>query len=142
MYLIWEKSTLSGICDRLADMFLMLTLARIKDKKLVLIWEKYELKRIDPKFREHDYELQNLKKYIDIPNDVIFVDSIEEFQNYDGERFTRYLGGVFSIHTFYKKFCRNIPIESFITKYDTVISEFKPKLITNINDPYKKKNKR
>jgi hypothetical protein len=73
----WTKPTESGLGDRLSDILFMSTYARLHQSNLLLTWnvyrghEKIETRALDPAFRYVDSRLENVKKYINFPNNTI-----------------------------------------------------------------------
>ena len=84
---IYKNSNRSGIGDRLFDLILVYTYCKyLKYDKLYLNWDENNLitigngKSIHSKlriektpFRSKDYLLNNLQKYINLPEDIVFV---------------------------------------------------------------------
>ncbi len=113
MSIIWIKSTKSGLCDRLIDLLLMATLAKMKGKDLTLKWEiqpsgtSPDLEKLRPNYRWFDYKLENLNKYIQLPNHVKIYDCVIK-KNDNDEIFNSYLGSVFSPMTFHQEFAGSL----------------------------------
>jgi hypothetical protein len=143
----WTHSTESGLCDRLIDLTLMSTYAKIKKSNLYLNWkivhsgQKYLWDINDgitkewDEVRYRDYLYENLKQYLNLP------DNIHIGQGTYNEIFPYYLGGVHSPYSFYMQFLKNkVTIEEFVNTYFSVISEFSPteklnKLIEDVTIP-------
>jgi len=126
MSIIWNNSTLSGLGDRLNDILILSTFAKIKNKKLKLIWRtqdfnpncEFAIKR--PSFRKKDYLLENLTKYIKLPkNIIIYKEGTNIESNDQDELFTNYIGGVHSPITFFDTYNDKsiFKIEDFINIY-------------------------
>ena len=106
--IFWNNSTLSGLCDRLMDLFLMSTYARVQNKNLLLEW-KLQSRFTDlqlktwSKDRFEDYKKENFTRYFNLPNNILFLDE----NNFEGVEivFDHYLGGMYSAKTFYQEYC-------------------------------------
>ena len=127
MSIIWNNSTLSGLGDRLNDILILSSFAKIKNKKLKLIWRtqdfnencEFAIKR--PSFRRKDYLLENLNKYISLPeNIIIYKEGTNiEYNNNEDELYTSYIGGTSSPITFYHANMDNLKynIKDFLDIY-------------------------
>ncbi len=134
MSIIWNNSTLSGLGDRLNDILILSAFAKIKNKKLKLIWRtqdfdpncEFAIKR--PAYRRLDYLLENLYKYISLPeNIIIYKENTNIDFNKDDEFFNSYIGGVHSPITFFNTYIDKsiFKIEDFINTYYTQANEIK-----------------
>ena len=119
--------SMSGIGDRILDILLVSTLAKIKNTNLISIWknpliENDEYSVLRPTFRLYDCLYENMIKYINFPSNVtvlpennnIIIDNNNDFL------FDTYLGGSYSPFTFYDKFIKNnynITINDYLLIY-------------------------
>jgi hypothetical protein len=132
--ILWKNTALSGLCDRLTDLFLVATFAKIKEADLVVLW------RINKNFSERqmkiwnesrfeDYKYENFSQYFNLPKNVS-VFSEEQIANYKLEEvliFEDYLGGVYSPFTFYNSYLTSIcSYEDFIERYKECLLELTP----------------
>ena len=129
--LVWVNSTKSGIGDRLIDFYLMLSLAKVNNSCLNLIWElqdSYTENQINVwnEYRFHDYKIENLIQYFRLAHKVKFLKKIEANEN--AIFFNDYLGGVHSIKSFYQKYCKDSCSFSYFSQiFFNELSAFKPK---------------
>jgi len=155
--LFWTNSPKSGLCDRLLDLSLMASLAKLYNYNLILKWEpfysssggyipsnknaeesgftKYDSRRYE------DYLYENFTQYFTVPQNVnVFQDS----QMKDLEinfLFEDYLGGVHSVKTFWEKYLsQKVSFQNFLLIYEDILSEFKPTqklldVVNSINSP-------
>jgi hypothetical protein len=130
--LLWSNSTLSGLCDRLMDLILMSSLARIIDKDLYLKWRQIDEFGLSDYQKETwagcrwtDYLIENVQNYFELPENINFINSNTEFQN--GLVIDKYLGGIYSPKTFYQLLNLNIDYEQFYNVYRDTIGQFKPR---------------
>jgi len=136
MSFIWTKSTKSGLCDRLIDLFIIASMAKLYNKKLYLIWEEQPINimqiKIWNKIRFNDYKIENVKKYFNFP-DFINIISTKELNNFiininnNDIVFNYYLGGIYSPITFYEKFIdKKYTLEMYLNVFNDCINNFKP----------------
>ena len=114
---IYKNSNRSGIGDRLFDLMLVYTYCKyLKCDKLYLHWDEnnsvtigngesiYSKLRIEKTpFRFKDYLLKNLIKYINLPEDIVFVNKSElnDLCNDDNNIvFTEYIGISYNLYSF------------------------------------------
>lgn len=126
--IIWTNSPMSGLCDRLMDLMLMSTLAKINNSNLYLRWvEGDEIPFTDsqretwPAYRFSDYLLENVQRYFIFPKNIEFVNDLT---NHHGYYFNDYVGGMHSPNSFCRKY--SIDEKAFMPAYRNIISEFKP----------------
>jgi hypothetical protein len=141
MSIYWSNTTASGLGDRLIDLFLVASLAKVYNKELFLYWNtNYDPNKLQekiwPKYRQDDFKIENVKQYFNFPN---FIHINETIPN-GSLIFNQYLGGVYSPITFYNNFInKDISLEYYINTYKTVINQFLPtskltSLVKNIPD--------
>jgi hypothetical protein len=142
MSIIWNNSTLSGLCDRLNDILILSTFAKIKNKKLKLIWrtqhfnQNCEIAIKRPLFRREDYLLDNLNKYITLPeNIIIYTEGTIIKSNNEDEIFSSYIGGVHSPITFFNTYNDKsiYKIEDFINTYYSQANNIKFRFDIDLN---------
>jgi hypothetical protein len=140
--LFWVHSTKSGLGDRLIDFFLMASYAKLNNACLNLVWEiqdnhsENQLK-IWNEYRFHDYKIENLIQYFNLPDEIRFLDSMEEIEVRDNTIiFIDYLGGVHSVKSFWGKYCKAIcSLSHFQLLFFNMLSSFKPqRKLLNIVD--------
>ena len=142
MSLFWINSTRSGLCDRLIDLFIVSSMAKLYNKNIYLCWYEQPIheiqKNIWNKIRFNDYKIKNVKKYFIFP-EIINIISEEElnnminnYNNHLNENnmiFDIYLGGIYSPITFYDKFIdKKYSLENYINIFFDLINKFKPRL--------------
>lgn len=115
MSIIWTNSTLSGLCDRLNDILILSTYAKIKNKILKFNYRSQPFENsiqenLRPSYRKQDYLLENLIKYIKLSENIIIYNENEiiTFNKDEDEYFDNYLGGCYSPITFYNNFSSNL----------------------------------
>ena len=150
MSLFWTNSTCSGLCDRLIDLFIVSSMAKLYNKNIYLFWREQPINEIQQsiwnKIRFNDYKIENVKKYFIFP-EIIFIISEEELNNMiinsnelnknNNTIFNIYLGGIYSPITFYENFIdKKYSLESYINIFLDLINQFKPtsKLLNLVND--------
>ena len=155
--IFWTNSTKSGLCDRLLDLSLMASLAKLYNYNLILKWEpfysssggytpsnknaeesgftKYDSRRYE------DYLYENFTQYFTVPQNVnVFQDSQMKDLEIDF-LFEDYLGGVHSVKTFWEKYLsQKVSFQNFLLIYEDILSEFKPTqklldVVNSINSP-------
>lgn len=140
MSIIWEQCTKSGLGDRLLDTSLLLTYARLKQKKLKTIWAEHprdgsDWEKLRPGYRWEDYKLVNLKKYMKLPQDIILLDIGESIIPTKNDIiFTSYLGGIYSPTTFREKYLPKTTQIDFMKIFNKVMSEFEFQNLPTIPD--------
>lgn len=139
--LLWSRPTRSGLCDRLMDLILVSSLAKINNQSLYLKWyqgddlsfSNYQ-KETWPICRWTDYLLENIQNYFSLPENVNFINPNTKLEK--PLIFDNYLGGVHSPKTFYQLCDMNIDYEQFYNVYRDTIEQFKPKQkLLNLVDP-------
>ena len=133
MNFLYLKPNLSGIGDRLFDLILIYTYSKyLNCDKLFLHWgvvtndmvgnnSIFSKKRKEKTpFREFDYLLENLKKYIILPDDIIFV-SQKKMNNLiklnKDYKFRFHLGIKYTLYTFMEKFIKPKKFTEFEKNY-------------------------
>lgn len=140
--ILWTSSPSSGLCDRLIDISLMSTYAKIKNSNLFFNWETVHNGNVyswndgqDNKswdnIRYEDYKYENLINYFILPKNLY----VNQHSN-ENEKFSVYLGGTFSPLTFYNSFIdKNLNFDYFINEFFGVMSEFTPtKILEELTD--------
>lgn len=143
----WTKPTESGLGDRLSDILLIATYARALKTEVTFTWETYRghenpsIRQLDPLFRYIDTDLNNIKKYIIFPDNVIVKPYIEiENQKFIGwitdpkqlnivrskyETFENSLGGAVIIFDFWNNFLKDkLPFNELQKSFNTTIKGF------------------
>lgn len=134
MKVIWANSTLSGLCDRLVDLFLMSAFAKIMNFELTVLW------RVNQNFSENqlrtwgkarfvDYRYENLSRYFSLPSKVKIIteDNISSYDVNDHLVFPDYLGGIYNPSTFHEKYLKDIcSLEDFEAAHASALKEFLP----------------
>lgn len=144
MSFLWTNSTKSGLCDRLIDLFIVASTAKLYNRELYLYWEEQPIdhiqKNIWNKIRFHDYKIENVSQYFIFP-DTIHIISKETLYNFhlsdDDILFNRYLGGVYSPITFYENFIdKKYTLIQYLDIFKNMIHAFKPtdKLLNLVKD--------
>ena len=137
MSLIWVNSTKSVLCDRLLDLFIITSYAKLLNKKLCLKWEDQPVNQIQKKIwnpnRFDDYKIENIQLYFKFSNIINFINNNDYFKkliddkNEENIKFYNYLGGVYSPITFYNNFIdKKYKLEDYINIFETLINKFKP----------------
>ena len=122
---LWTHPTESGIGDRLCDLLLLYSYVSIFDAELHFQWPQFPMKDIDVKHREEDIKLENVSKYIKMP-EKIFANSPLNPSN-DGNVcvFDRYIGGGFSVEKFYEEYVQQkLPFEQYKESVENVSKQF------------------
>ena len=135
MKIVWDNSSLSGLCDRFIDLFLMAAMARVLSSELIVPWKinrnfgERQL-RVWDKARFDDYKYENFSQYFHLPNSVKVMTE-EDFSQYDltdHVYFSDYLGGIFTPTTFHQRHLGQIcSFEAFDEAHRQVLAEFLPK---------------
>jgi len=145
MSFIWTNTTKSGLGDRLIDLFIIASAAKLYNKELYLYWGEQPIndiqKNIWNKIRFNDYKIENLIQYFNFPDIIHFVSKevLIEMSKEDANNiiFNNYLGGVYSPITFYENFINKIyTLEEYLNIFNFIISKFTPteKLLNLIKD--------
>jgi len=133
--IIWLNSTLSGLCDRFIDLFLMVAMAKIMKSDLTVLW------KINSSFTEHqlrtwgkarfeDYKHEIFLQYFEMPSNLKLVSEkdLENLSPQDYVIFNDYIGGVLTPQEFYSRYLRDLcSMHEFESAYRQSLSEFKPK---------------
>ena len=134
MKIIWLNSTLSGLCDRFIDLFLMVAMAKIMKAELTVLW------KINSNFTEHqlrtwekarfeDYKHELFLQYFEMPNNLKLVGKkdLEHLSHQDYVIFNDYLGGIFTPQEFYSRYLQSFcSSHEFEIAYRQALDEFKP----------------
>jgi hypothetical protein len=135
MSFIWTNSSKSGLCDRLIDLFIIASTAKLYNKELYLHWEEQPISDIQRniwnKIRFDDYKIENVIQYFIFPDLIHFVSKEElvEISLYHDNNiiFNNYLGGVYSPITFYENFIdKTYTLDTYLDIFKTIINQFKP----------------
>ena len=127
--LIYLKSNMSGIGDRLVDLMMIYTYSKyLNCDKVYLHWEERQskgfmindhslhgrLRKNKTPFRKVDFLLENLLKFMVLPDDIVFVtekdllkvqNKRDEFSNINHVHlFKDYLGSQYSLHQFMDRY--------------------------------------
>ena len=147
MKFLYLKFNKSGIGDRLFDLILVYTYSKyLNHDKIYLCWvcdnrdlfSKYNLlsytRRIKTPFRGKDYLLHNLLKYINLPNDIIFVNKqkMNKLISEGNYLFKEYMGLKYTVHTFIEKFLPNINKDNKNKFIESYYNNFKKITFNNI----------
>lgn len=140
--ILWTSSPSSGLCDRLIDISLMSTYAKIKNSNLFFNWETVHNGNVYSwndgqdniswdNIRYEDYKYENLINYFILPKNL-YVNQ----HSHENEKFSVYLGGTFSPLTFYNRFIdKKLNFDYFINEFFSVMSEFTPtKILEELTD--------
>jgi len=110
MKILW-KSSLSGLADRLMDLFLMATVSKCANLDLCVLWAEnkditeFQLK-VWPKERFSNWRPEVFLEYLQLPSFIEFLEE-EKWNSLNTDKnyiFSDYLGGVYSPNSFYDKF--------------------------------------
>jgi len=145
MSFIWTNSTKSGLCDRLIDLFIIASTAKLYNKELYLYWEEQPINDIQRniwnKIRFDDYKIENVTQYFNFSDIIHFVSKeiLIEMSLYNDNKiiFNNYLGGVYSPITFYENFIDKIyTLDTYLNIFKNLVNQFKPtdKLLNLIKD--------
>jgi hypothetical protein len=141
MKILWTNSTLSGLGDRLIDLFLLAAFARSCNAILYVVWQNCcELnslqKKTWPKSRLEGYKIENLSQYFKFPKNIVFCTEIS-IQKYCRDKrniqFNDYLGGIYTASSFYSKFYskykknENFNLLGFENAFRETLNDFQPK---------------
>jgi len=134
MNILWTSSPNSGLGDRLIDISIMSTYAKVLNANLYFDWKVFtngglhewdfneNEKRKWEDIRFVDYLYENFSKYFILPKNVYVNQPIDNFIIFD-----QILGGVCSPHNFHQKYLYDkISIDNFITAFNETLREFKP----------------
>jgi len=133
--IIWLNSTLSGLCDRFIDLFLMVAMAKIMKAELTVLWKinsnftEHQLKTWG-KVRFEDYKHEIFLQYFEMPSNLKLVSEkdLENLSPQDYVIFNDYIGGVLTPQEFYSRYLRDLcSMHEFESAYRQSLSEFKPK---------------
>ena len=135
MSFVWTNSSKSGLCDRLIDLFIIASTAKLYNKELYLFWEEQPINDIQRniwnKIRFDDYKIENVIQYFNFPDLIHFVSKeelVEMSSCHDNNIiFNNYLGGVYSPITFYENFIDKIyKLDIYLDIFNNIINQFKP----------------
>ena len=135
MSFIWTNSSKSGLCDRLIDLFIITSMAKLYNKELYLHWEEQPIndtqRNVWNKIRFDDYKIENVIQYFNFPDLIHFVSKEElvEISLYNDNNiiFNNYLGGVYSPITFYENFIdKTYTLDIYLDIFKNIINQFKP----------------
>ena len=152
---IYKNSNSSGIGDRLFDLILIYTYSKyLQCDYLFLNWHinkedmhsnsiHAKLRRSKTPFRESDYLLENLQKYIILPNDIMFVSGLEINKlchEKDNFVFEEYMGVRFTLYSFMNRYIKEDKRKSFEKNYFNNFNKIKFKNIPKEMYDYFKNN--
>lgn len=155
MYFIYKNSNGSGIGDRLFDLLLVYNYSKyLGCNKLFLNWKINSItgnentvhsiaRKEKTPFRDVDYLLENLKKYIILPEDICFVsnEKISKLSLDDNNNvFTEYMGMRYTLYSFMNKFIKIDDRTDFEKNYFINFKKIKFKNIPDEMIDYFKKN--
>lgn len=87
---------MSGLGDRLIDIYMLAGLARVRGDKIYVNWPAFPAKSIDVSHRATDILLENVLKFLSFPPEIVFDrDSPTE------DAFESYMGGGGDVNGFY-----------------------------------------
>lgn len=93
---------MSGLCDRLIDIYLLAAYARVRCDKIYMAWPPYAAKSIDAQHRVTDILLENVLKFIRFPPEIVFDTSRPTLYFFD-----HYMGGGGNSDDFYAAYARD-----------------------------------
>lgn len=103
MNIKWTRPTESGLCDRLNDVVCMATYAKCRGGVLLFDWPIFKAKDIDVAHRRDDILWENVKKFINLPKNVLV-----NTRTRANETFDCYIGGTSDIHGFWDAYLKNV----------------------------------
>ena len=122
---LWTHPTESGIGDRLCDLLLLYSYVSIFDSELHFRWPQFPMKDIDVKHREEDIKLENVSKYIKMPQKIFANSPLNPSNNGNVCVFDRYVGGGFSVEKFHKEYVQqDLPFEQYKGSVENVSKQF------------------
>lgn len=140
MKILW-KSSLSGLSDRLLDLFLVATISKISGRELYVLWQEnqhitdFQLS-VWPKSRLLDWKPEIFLQYFQLPKFITFVNQVEwdDINTTNEYEFSHYLGGVYSPQSFFntygnefkEKLGLNITNADFMREFYKMMRQFKP----------------
>ncbi len=111
---------MSGLGDRLIDIFMLAGLARVRGDKIYVKWPPFTAKAIDTHHRTTDILLENVLKFISLPSEIVF-DADTPTQ----DSFDNYLGGGGEISSFYNAYVAgSCSIDEFHSVLRSVAKDF------------------
>lgn len=127
MSLIWTNPSKSGLGDRFLDILIMLTYAKVQNRDLKMQYPEQpftftEFEKTRPIYRFEDYKLENIHKYMKLPQSLHIMKSSIQCESRD-ITFSEYLGGRYSPFDIYNSYRPNISIYNFISTYLSLASE-------------------
>jgi hypothetical protein len=145
MSFVWTNSSKSGLCDRLIDLFIIASTAKLYNKELYLHWEEQPINDIQRniwnKIRFDDYKIENVIQYFNFPDIIHFIskDELNKISNCQENNiiFNNYLGGIYSPITFYETFIdKTYTLDTYLDIFKIMINKFKPtdKLLNLVKD--------
>lgn len=151
MIIKWSSPTLSGLCDRLVDLFLVASFAKYHNAELYLDWPRSPKNTSSPQSwindgkqetwketRYYDYLFENFSQYFSLP-DFIKINTEKPRHDYE---FGDYLGGIYSPISFHSKFLsQDLSLEQYLELFYSVTKLFLPtdklkSLVLPISEPY------
>ena len=129
--IFWPSSTCSGLCDRMIDIALMSTSAKLLNANLFFNWCRlestgWERSGNETKYwherRYSDYRYENFIQYFNTPDNF----KVNSQLPIDYNIFSDYLGGVFSAYKFHSHFYKSLSLDNFLTVFYETMSKFTP----------------
>ncbi len=140
--LVWVNPSRSSLGDRLIDVMLLSTLAKLIDADLHFEWldaifeygvfgENQRYQHTDGEFkpwdkvRFEDYKIENWSQYFNLPSNIKINQPVEN--NDKTFIFPEYLGGIYSPHKFYELFAYRVSDwDKFYATFKQTMKEFTP----------------
>ena len=142
MAIYWTKPTESGLGDRLKDIVLLAAYGKIFGEDVYMTWQRYaghvkkETRALDPSHRYIDTILDNVKKHINFPKNIIIENEIMGVSGWANgldtyrlrSKFTLFefgIGGVSGSHGFWHAYLKDkCTFEEYEIKLEEALSEF------------------
>ena len=140
MKILW-KSSLSGLADRLLDLYLLATISKISGSKLCVLWQENTnvtefQAAVWPTSRKLDWKPEIFLQYIELPKFISFVNESDWSAAKANEyyEFSHYLGGIHSPESFYAQYEYElkehlgvtITNDDFVKQFYQLIHQIKP----------------
>jgi hypothetical protein len=127
MSLVWTNPSKSGLGDRFLDILIMLTYAKVQNRDLKMHYPEQpftftEFEKTRPIYRLEDYKLENIHKYMKLPQSLHIMNSSIQCESGD-TTFSEYIGGRYSPFDIYNSYRPDISIYNFISIYLSLASE-------------------
>ncbi len=116
----WTQPTESGLCDRLVDILILLTYARVFGCRLAFQWPGFKAKDIDTAHRTQDIKIENVLKYMRFPNDLLPTTDASTSCT-----FNKYLGGYCDLGLFHRTYLEGeCTFERFMEFFEVTRKDF------------------